>query len=90
MKVLNSSGDKIQVKDDDDNVFTAPIQNVIKPLHGTSISGVEDMITLGELQEYTILRNLHIRYNKQLIYVSIISIIISRSASNVLTAASDV
>lgn len=70
VKVLNSSGGKIQVKDDNGEVFTTAVTNVIKPLHSTSITSVEDMITLGELQEHTILRNLHIRYNQQLIYVS--------------------
>lgn len=71
VKILNSSGDRIQVRDDDGKVFSTSVHNVIKPLHATSITGVEDMITLGELQEHTILRNLHIRYNQQLIYVSI-------------------
>ncbi|XP_047544700.1 myosin-VIIa-like isoform X2 [Vanessa atalanta] len=68
VKVLNSSGGKLQVKDDNGEVFSTAVTNVIKPLHATSIKSVEDMITLGELQEYTILRNLHIRYNEQLIY----------------------
>lgn len=70
MKVLQSSAELIRVQDDDGNVFTAAISRVLKPLHATSVSGVEDMITLGELQEYTILRNLHLRYLQQLIYVS--------------------
>lgn len=69
VKIQKNKGDKLEVQDDDGKVFTTPIQNVMKPLHSTSITGVEDMITLGELQEYTILRNLHMRYNKQLIYV---------------------
>lgn len=69
VKILNSSGGRIQVKDDNGEVFSTAVTNVIKPLHTTSITSVEDMITLGELQEYTILRNLHIRYNQQLIYV---------------------
>ncbi|XP_023954785.2 myosin-VIIa [Bicyclus anynana] len=68
VKVLNSSGGKLQVKDDNGEVFITPVTNVLKPLHSTSITSVEDMITLGELQEHTILRNLHIRYNQQLIY----------------------
>lgn len=68
VKILNSSGDRIQVQDDDGKVFSTTVHDVIKPLHATSICGVEDMITLGELQEYTILRNLHLRYNEQLIY----------------------
>ncbi|CAB3251355.1 unnamed protein product [Arctia plantaginis] len=68
VKVQKNKGDKLEVQDDDGKVFNTSIQNVMKPLHSTSIMGVEDMITLGELQEYTILRNLHMRYNKQLIY----------------------
>lgn len=69
VKILNSSGGRIQVRDDNGEVFSTDVTNVIKPLHTTSLASVEDMITLGELQEYTILRNLHIRYNQQLIYV---------------------
>jgi hypothetical protein len=42
---------------------------VLKPMHTTSALGVEDMITLADLQEYTILRNLHYRFNQDLIYV---------------------
>jgi len=42
---------------------------ILKPMHATSIRGVEDMITLADLQEHTILRNLHYRYNQDLIYV---------------------
>lgn len=70
VKILNSSGDKLEVQDDDGKKFVAAIDDVLKPLHATSRVGVEDMITLGELQEYTIMRNLHLRYNQQLIYVS--------------------
>lgn len=69
VKVLSSSGGKLEVKDDDGRKFITDATNVLKPLHATSITSVEDMITLGELQEFTILRNLHIRYNQQLIYV---------------------
>lgn len=39
-------------------------------MHSTSHDTVDDMITLFELEEYTILRNLCMRYKRKEIYVS--------------------
>ena len=47
-------------------------------MHPSSIKGVEDMISLGDLHEAGILRNLLIRYNQNDIYVSETEMILGR------------
>ena len=69
-RVVAAEGRRIQVVDDDGEELWLTPERRIKAMHPTSVQGVEDMISLGDLHEAGILRNLLIRYNDNLIYVS--------------------
>lgn len=70
-RVTSAEGRRIQVKDDDGVEQWLTPERRIKAMHASSVKGVEDMISLGDLHEAGILRNLLIRYNDNLIYVSL-------------------
>lgn len=70
-RVISAEGRRIQVRDDDGNEQWLSPERRIKAMHGSSVQGVEDMISLGDLHEAGILRNLLIRYMDNLIYVSV-------------------
>lgn len=71
-RVISAEGRRIQVRDDDGNEQWLAPERRIKAMHASSVQGVEDMISLGDLHEAGILRNLLIRYIDNLIYVSVI------------------
>ena len=68
-RVVAAEGRRIQVVDDDGEELWLTPERRMKAMHPTSVQGVEDMISLGDLHEAGILRNLLIRYNDNLIYV---------------------
>lgn len=72
-KVLEVEAKRVRIKTDDGQEIYVSREQLTKPMHVTSVRGVEDMINLGDLQEFAILRNLHKRYLDKLIYVRIIN-----------------
>lgn len=69
-KVVDSNSKEIRLHDDESKEQLIPPSVRLKPMHITSVQGVEDMIALGDLHEAGILRNLLMRYKDNLIYVS--------------------
>ncbi|XP_055836486.1 unconventional myosin-VIIa-like isoform X1 [Episyrphus balteatus] len=67
-RIIRTDKEKTFVCDDEGRQFWIPSSQILKGMHLSSQNGVEDMITLGDLQEYAILRNLYIRYKNKQIY----------------------
>ncbi|XP_035917613.1 myosin-VIIa-like isoform X3 [Anopheles stephensi] len=67
-RVLRTHEGRTLVANDDGEEFWIKDAEIIKPMHVTSQKTVHDMITLGDLQEYAILRNLIVRYRQKQIY----------------------
>ncbi|XP_039288094.1 unconventional myosin-VIIa [Nilaparvata lugens] len=67
-KILSVTNKQLRVIDDDDKEFWISKSSVIKELHPSSLQPLDNMVALGDQEEYSILRNLHIRFKKNLIY----------------------
>ncbi|KAG8445369.1 hypothetical protein GDO86_010234 [Hymenochirus boettgeri] len=68
--VKDNHGTETLLVDDDGKEHWIAARNIssVQSMHPSSVSGVEDMIRLGELNEAGIVHNLHIRYKANCIY----------------------
>ncbi|XP_012269099.2 myosin-VIIa-like isoform X2 [Athalia rosae] len=84
-KIISLNKNEVVVQHDAGKIpMKISINQILKPMHASSVVGVEDMIELGDLQEYAILKNLHSRYNKNLIYTYTGTMLVAVNPYNVL------
>ncbi|KAI3378798.1 hypothetical protein SNEBB_000798 [Seison nebaliae] len=76
-KILSVKGGQIRLKDDNGKELTLPGNTKLRPMHVTSVDGLDDMINLGDLHEEGILHNLHMRYENNKIYTYTGSILVA-------------
>uniref|UniRef100_A0A8B9Q6R1 Myosin VIIB n=1 Tax=Apteryx owenii TaxID=8824 RepID=A0A8B9Q6R1_APTOW len=77
--VKDSDSGRILLEDDEgkEHWITARNMHMVRPMHPSSVQGVEDMIRLGDLHEAGIVHNLLIRHQEHKIYTYTGSILVA-------------
>ncbi|CRL00551.1 CLUMA_CG013811, isoform B [Clunio marinus] len=76
-KIIRTDKDKSLVVNDEGVEIWIFNKQILKSMHTTLTDTVDDMITMFELEEFTILRNLYMRYKQKKIYTYIGSMLVA-------------